>query len=178
MSDVRVRFCGAAQEVTGSMHLVEANGHMIALDCGLFQGRRKESNEKNRQLCKDASRIDAVILSHAHVDHCGRLPMLVKQGFRGNVFATPPTCDLVKILLADSAHIQEEDAERVLDELWDGATLLNIPWEGITLQDDFFIAIYLANNEYGLSFVIPDEEWVEGKLREMIEYILDPLPSS
>ena len=74
--------------------------------------------------------------------------------------------------------IEPEDVDRVLDELWDGCTLLNIPWEGITLQGDFYIAIYLANNEYGLSFVIPDEDWVTGELREMIEYILDPLPSS
>jgi hypothetical protein len=70
--------------------------------------------------------------------------------------------------------IQEDDAQRTLDELWDGATLLNIPWEGITMKDGFFIAIYLANNEYGLCFVIPDAEWVNGELREMIEDILDP----
>ena len=73
--------------------------------------------------------------------------------------------------------IQEGDADRTLDELWDGCTLLNIPWEGITLRDGFFIAIYLANNEYGLCFVIPDADWVNGELRSMIEDILDPLPS-
>ena len=72
--------------------------------------------------------------------------------------------------------VEPDDADRVLDELWDGCTPLNIPWEGITLQGDFYIAIYLANNEYGLSFVIPDAEWVDGELREMIEDILDPLP--
>ena len=74
--------------------------------------------------------------------------------------------------------IEPGDADRVLDELWDGCTLLNIPWEGITLRDGFFLAIYLANNEYGLSFVIPDADWVDGELRDMIEYILDPIPSS
>jgi hypothetical protein len=74
--------------------------------------------------------------------------------------------------------IEEADADRVLDELWDDCTLLNIPWEGIMLQGNFFIAIYLANNEYGLSFVIPDADWVDGELRSMIEYILDPLPSN
>jgi hypothetical protein len=74
--------------------------------------------------------------------------------------------------------IEPGDADRVLDELWDGCTLLNIPWEGITLQGDFYIGIALLNNEYGLSFVIPDEEWVNGELRAMIEYILDPLPSN
>ena len=73
--------------------------------------------------------------------------------------------------------IEPEDADRTLDELWDGASLLTIPWEGIMLRDGFFIAIYLANNEYGLSFVIPDADWVNGELRSMIEEILDPLPS-
>ena len=73
--------------------------------------------------------------------------------------------------------VEPEDADRTLDELWDGASLLTIPWEGIMLRDGFFIAIYLANNEYGLSFVIPDADWVNGELRSMIEEILDPLPS-
>jgi hypothetical protein len=74
--------------------------------------------------------------------------------------------------------VEPEDAQRELDELWDGCTLLNIPWEGIMLRDGFFTAIYLANNEYGLTFVIPDADWVDGELREMIEDILDPLPST
>ena len=73
--------------------------------------------------------------------------------------------------------IEEGDVDRTLDELWDGATLLNIPWEGIMLQGNFFIAIYLANNEYGLTFVIPDADWVTGELRELIEDILDPSPT-
>jgi hypothetical protein len=73
--------------------------------------------------------------------------------------------------------IEQEDAQRELDELWDGCTLLNIPWEGIMLRDGFYTAIYLANNEYGLTFVIPDANWVTGELREMIEDILDPLPT-
>ena len=74
--------------------------------------------------------------------------------------------------------IEPEDADRELDELWDGCTLLNIPWEGIMLRDGFYIAIYLANNEYGLTFVIPDADWVTGELRELIEDILDPLPTT
>jgi hypothetical protein len=73
--------------------------------------------------------------------------------------------------------VEPEDADRTLDELWDGCTLLNIPWEGIMLQGDFFIAIYLANNEYGLTFVIENADWVTGELREFIEDILDPLPT-
>ena len=73
--------------------------------------------------------------------------------------------------------IEPEDADRNLDELWDGCTLLHLPWEGVFLQGDFYIAIYLANNEYGLTFVIPDADWVTGELRELIEDILDPLPT-
>jgi hypothetical protein len=73
--------------------------------------------------------------------------------------------------------IEPEDAQRELDELWDGCTLLNIPWEGIMLRDGFNTAIYLANNEYGLTFVLPDAEWVRGELRDIIEGILDPLPT-
>jgi hypothetical protein len=73
--------------------------------------------------------------------------------------------------------IEPEDADRTLDELWDGCSLLSVPWEGVFLQGDFFIAIYLANNEYGLTFVIPDADWVTGELREFIEDILDPLPT-
>lgn len=106
----RLRFHGAAREVTGSMHLLEVNGHTIALDCGLFQGKRSEANAKNVAFPCAPPKIDAVILSHAHIDHCGKLPRLVRDGFTGPIFATPPTCDLADILLADSAHIQYEDA--------------------------------------------------------------------
>ena len=73
--------------------------------------------------------------------------------------------------------IEPQDVDRTLDELWDGATLLSIPWEGLFLQGDFYIGIYLANNEYGLTFVIPNADWVTGELRDMIEDILDPLPT-
>ncbi len=107
----QLRFHGAAREVTGSMHLIEANGDVVCLDCGLFQGRRAEANAKNRTLPCDPWSIGAVILTHAHIDHCGRLPLLVKSGFTGAIYATPATCDLAEVLLADSAHIQQEDAE-------------------------------------------------------------------
>ena len=106
----RLRFHGAAGGVTGSMHLVEVNGRLIALDCGLFQGRRQEANLRNRSFPVPASQIEAVVLSHAHIDHCGRLPRLVHEGFDGVIYTTGPTRDLVDILLRDSAHIQEEDA--------------------------------------------------------------------
>ncbi len=111
MPDLRLTFHGAAGEVTGSMHLLEAAGARILLDAGLFQGRRAETRVKNATLPVDARRIDAVVLSHAHIDHSGRLPLLVSQGFHGAVFATPSTRDLCAVMLPDSAHIQEKDAE-------------------------------------------------------------------
>ena len=102
-------FHGAVGEVTGSMHMVRIDDHWVALDCGLFQGRRKESEEKNRQWPIEPCEISAVVLSHAHIDHSGRLPRLVHDGFEGPIYCTPATRDLCAIMLPDSAHIQEED---------------------------------------------------------------------
>jgi metallo-beta-lactamase family protein len=107
---VQIGFIGAAREVTGSCHLVRANGATVALDCGLFQGRRADSLAKNQELPVGATALDAVVLSHAHIDHAGRLPLLAARGFRGPIFCTPATRDLCAIMLADSAHIQEMDA--------------------------------------------------------------------
>ena len=106
---MKLQFHGAARTVTGSMHLLTINGSRILLDCGLFQGRRKESFERNRNLPFDAASIDALVLSHAHIDHSGNIPSLAKNGFRGNVYATPATRDLCSAMLRDSGHIQEED---------------------------------------------------------------------
>jgi metallo-beta-lactamase family protein len=108
---MKLTFWGAAGAVTGSMHLVESAGKRFLLDCGLNQGRRKESDEKNRHLPFAASSIDGVVLSHAHIDHAGNLPTLVKNGFRGPIYATPATIDLCSWMLRDTAHIQEHDAE-------------------------------------------------------------------
>src|SRR5678810_1353911 len=103
---------GAARTVTGSKHLLEVNGQRVLTDCGLFQGL-KELRERNWQpLPVRAADIQAVILTHAHLDHSGYLPRLVGQGFRGRIFCTPATAELAKIVLADAAKIQEEDAER------------------------------------------------------------------
>jgi len=107
---VKLTFYGAARQVTGSMHLLEANGKLIALDCGLFQGRRRETRELNRRHPCDPKAIHAVVVSHAHIDHVGRLPLLVRDGFTGVIHSTPATRDLTALMLADSAHIQEEDA--------------------------------------------------------------------
>lgn len=108
---MEITFAGAANEVTGSCHLVRVNGRTLALDCGMFQGRRSESREKNVRLPAPIASLDAVILSHAHIDHAGRLPFLVREGYGNRIWATPATRDLSAIMLADSAHIQENDAE-------------------------------------------------------------------
>ena len=108
---MQIRFLGAAQTVTGSMHLLETSSGSLLVDCGLFQGRRAEANQRNRNLPKATLGATAMILTHAHVDHSGNIPTLVRDGFRGTIFATPPTVDLAQALLLDSAHIQESDAE-------------------------------------------------------------------
>lgn len=110
---VNLTFFGAAQTTTGSMHLVVANGKRILLDCGLFQGNRKEAFEKNRRMPIDPATIDAVVLSHAHIDHSGNLPTLARHGFRGKVYSTPATRDLCDIMLRDSAYLQMRDLEIV-----------------------------------------------------------------
>ena len=108
-----VEFHGAARTVTGSKHVVEVNGRRLLLDCGLFQGRRSETDALNRQLPFDAAEIQAVILSHAHIDHCGNLPTLVKAGFRGRIYGTSATRDLAALMLMDSARLHEGDVEYV-----------------------------------------------------------------
>lgn len=110
---MKITFLGAARTTTGSMHLVEANGKRILLDCGLYQGHRKEAFEKNRNLPIDPKTIDYVILSHAHIDHAGNLPQLVRHGFRGRVFARQSTTDLCAIMLRDSCYLQQRDLEYV-----------------------------------------------------------------
>ncbi len=108
---MQITFSGAAQEVTGSCHILEVGGKTVLLDCGLFQGRRADSRRKNEILPLPVDQIDAVVLSHAHIDHAGRLPFLVKSGYAGDIFATAATRDLCAIMLADSARIQVKDAE-------------------------------------------------------------------
>ena len=102
---------GAAQEVTGSKHIIEINGKPIMIDCGAFQGKRAEADEKNRTFTIAADKLDTVVLTHAHYDHCGLLPVLTKNGFNGNIYATPATRDLANLIMMDSAHIQARDAE-------------------------------------------------------------------
>src|SRR6476660_4239093 len=108
---MEIEFAGAAREVTGSCHILRINGKTVLLDCGMFQGKRVDAEEKNRTLPVPIAEIDSVVLSHAHIDHSGRLPYLVAEGYTKTIWATAATRDLSAVMLADSAHIQEKDAE-------------------------------------------------------------------
>ena len=110
---MKIHFLGAARTTTGSMYLLEVNGKRLLLECGLYQGHREESIQRNCCFPFDPKQIDAVVLSHAHIDHAGNLPNLVKQGYTGNIHCTFATRDLCSIMLTDSAHIQMDDAEFV-----------------------------------------------------------------
>ena len=108
---MEIEFAGAAREVTGSCHIVRLNGKTVLLDFGMFQGRRSETRAKNLSLPLEVREIDAVVLSHAHIDHAGRLPLLTANGYAKPIYCTAATRDLSAVMLADSAHIQEKDAE-------------------------------------------------------------------
>lgn len=107
-----IQFLGAAGTVTGSMHLVTAGGRQILLDCGLFQGLKDLRLRNWRDFPFDPKRLDGVVISHAHIDHTGSLPLLARRGYRGPIYCTPATAELLGVLLPDAAHLQEEEAER------------------------------------------------------------------
>src|SRR5678816_4652944 len=109
---MQLEFFGAAGEVTGSCHILRAGGRQLLLDCGMIQGGADATARNRRAFPFEASGIDAVVLSHAHIDHCGRLPLLVKRGFRGPIHTNKACADLVPILLRDSANLAMRDAER------------------------------------------------------------------
>jgi metallo-beta-lactamase family protein len=109
--DLRITFCGAAQEVTGSMYLIEINGRRILMECGMYQGRRAVAYDRNLNFPFDPKTVDALVLSHAHIDHSGNIPTLVKQGFKGRIWCTAATRNLCAYMLLDSGHIQENDVE-------------------------------------------------------------------
>lgn len=110
---MKIHFYGAARTVTGSKYLLEINGKRLLLECGIFQGRRSDMYDRNLNFPFDPSSVDAVILSHAHIDHSGNLPNLIKRGYEGKIFATPATCHLGDIMLQDSGYIQESDVQYV-----------------------------------------------------------------
>jgi metallo-beta-lactamase family protein len=146
---LRLNFHGAAQTVTGSQHLLEVNGSKLLLDCGLYQGHRDESYARNRNFSYDPGKLDAVILSHAHIDHSGNLPNLVKQGYNGPIFTTGATADLADIMLRDSGHIQESDAEFLNKKVHNGAA----PVEPLyTMTDAEQVAGHFHSVEYQQPF--------------------------
>lgn len=110
---MKIEFYGATKEVTGSKFILSSNNKKILVECGLFQGRRKEAEKKNREFLFDVKDIDYMLLSHAHIDHSGNIPNLVKNGFSEDIYTTPATIDLLKYLLLDSAYIHERDAQYV-----------------------------------------------------------------
>ena len=111
---MEINFWGATRTVTGSMHELRHGSRRILLDCGLFQGRRSEARDRNCCFPFPAGTVDRVVLSHAHIDHSGNLPNLVKQGFDGPIHATDATQDLCRAMLMDSAFLQEKDAEYLM----------------------------------------------------------------
>ncbi len=117
---MHITFYGAAQNVTGSKHLIETNGFKVLLDCGLNQGPRLKADGLNRHFPFDAKTVNVVILSHAHADHCGLLPLLVREGFSGDIFCTTATKDIVEYILLDCAHLQQQDADYYNDHLRPG----------------------------------------------------------
>jgi metallo-beta-lactamase family protein len=120
---IQLESLGAARTVTGSKHLLRTSRATVLLDCGLFQGHRHEANERNRSLAIDVSKLDAVVLSHAHIDHSGALPVLGRLGYRGPVYATSATRDLCLPMLLDAAAIQQSDARHILHLIERGADL-------------------------------------------------------
>ena len=108
---MKIRFCGASSGVTGSCHLLMTGEHQILLDCGQFQGGKAQEAMNWDPFPFEAAEVECVILSHAHIDHCGRLPLLVKRGFNGPIYCTEATADLLEVMLMDSAYIHEKEAE-------------------------------------------------------------------
>jgi len=148
---MQVTFYGAARTVTGSMHLVDTGGERLLLDCGMFQGRRAESQEINAHFPFPPASIGAVVLSHAHLDHCGNLPTLVRQGFAGPVHCTPATRDLVALILRDSAKVQQQDVAFVNKRRAEGAP----PTTPLYTADDVEAALdRLVAQPYGRPFAL------------------------
>ena len=159
---MNITFHGAAQTVTGSRHLISLNGHHLLLECGLFQGRRKETYQRNLNFPFEPTDVDAVILSHAHIDHIGNLPNLVRQGYQGPIHATYATTHLADIMLRDSGHIQESDVEFVNKRR---ARRGKPPIEPLyTMEDAAQVAQYLVRQDFKYSF-----EPVPGVIATLVE---------
>ncbi len=173
---MKIEFQGAARTVTGSKHILHINGKKILLDCGLFQGKRKEAEIRNRQFPFSPSDISAMILSHAHIDHSGNIPNLVKFGYSGRIYTTPATVDLLKEMLLDSGHIQERDVEYVnkkhkkkglpeveplytVDDAESSLDALEpLPYKKVLNMDNFSFSLYDAGHILGSAQVLIESE--------------------
>jgi metallo-beta-lactamase family protein len=146
---MRLSFHGAAGDVTGSCHLLETGSHRILIDCGLFQGSGELHEDNSAPLGFDPASLDCVLLTHAHLDHCGRLPLLVKRGFRGHIVTTQATCELARLVMLDAAHLHEEEARRrASDALRRGAKEPEAPLYSVVDALDA-IGRFGAHAEYG-----------------------------
>jgi metallo-beta-lactamase family protein len=141
---------GGAGEVTGSKHVLEVDGKSCLVDCGAFQGSRAEADRKNREFGIASDRIDSVVLTHGHFDHCGMLPLLVKKGYRGNIYSTPATRDLSSLVMMDSANIQARDAEYLRKQARKKGE--KFEWEPLYTEQD---AIKATGQMVGLSYNRP-----------------------
>lgn len=147
---MKIAFHGAARTVTGSQFLLNINGHNLLLECGFYQGRRRESYERNQSFPFNPANLDAVILSHAHIDHSGNLPNLVKRGYHGPIYTTPATAHLSNLMLIDSGHIQESDAAYVNKKrARQGKPLIEPIY---TLEDAAQVAQYFQSTPYDQLF--------------------------
>ena len=159
---MRISFHGAARTVTGSQHLLEVNGRRLLLECGLFQGRRKDAFQRNRRFPFDPRKVDALLLSHAHIDHSGNLPLLVKKGFRGPIYTTDATAHLANIMLIDSGHIHESDAEYLNKRnKYKGGEIVEPLY---TIEDAAQVAQYFVCQPYDRAFEVAPG--VQGRLVE------------
>jgi metallo-beta-lactamase family protein len=178
---MRIQFCGADRTVTGSSHLLEINGLRILLDCGMYQGPRDESDRLNRTLPDNVRGIDLVILSHGHLDHCGKLPVLCKNGFSGPIYCTPATAEVARIVLEDSAKIQAENAgylnhrSRGPSDPKDGNIVqpIYLPQDVQPVEKRFRKVPYKAKTDLGknVSFTFFDAGHILGSAYVLIEYV-------
>lgn len=190
MGSPSIQFLGGVKEVTGSMHLLEIEGKKFLIDCGFFQGRREESKKRNENFPFDPKSIDTLILSHAHIDHCGNIPNLVKKGFKGNIYSTIATRNLCALMLKDSAHIQEQDAEYInkkhhleymlpvkpLYNIWDvGESMklfIGIPYgHSMQLSENLTLTFFDAGHILGSALTVLDIKY-KGK-NTRLGYIVD-----